>query len=89
MDLVIKAYSALCELEVFTINGIKADYDDFGDKRDVSRYDAEEYGCGNMQFRPKPATQEILDRYGINITEYNEVCDKLDCLSFGSCGWCI
>ena len=33
MELVIKPYGCLCELETFTINGIPADYDDFGDKK--------------------------------------------------------
>ena len=89
MELKLKAYECLCSLAEFEINGFEADYEDFGDKYDTCPNLAEEYGCGNMKFIPKPATQEILDKYKISPKEYAEVCEKLDCLSFGSCGWCI
>ena len=88
MKLEIKCYGALCSLEIFKINDIDAYEGDFGDKEDIDRDNAEDYCCGNMQFIPKPATQKILDKYKINVDEYNKVCEKLDVLSFGSCGWC-
>lgn len=90
MELTIKPYGALCALQVFDINGISASYYDFGDNYDHDKESAEDYGCGDMQFDAKPPTQSILDKYNINIDEYNEICIKLkDALSFGSCGWCI
>lgn len=89
MKLNIKVYSALCALEEFKINGKSADSDDFGEHYDKCPGDAEPYGCGNMTFVPKPYTQEVLDKYGITEAEYDEICDQLDCLSFGHCGWCI
>lgn len=88
MKLEIKAYKYLCELEAFKINGQKANYNDFGDKYDTMAEKAEQYCCANMKFIPKPATQEVLDKYKINADEYNEICKELDCLSLGSCGWC-
>lgn len=85
-----KAYSALCELEEFNINGIQADYEDFGTKKDTDPENAEPYSCGNMEFLPKPPTQEVLDKYNITTDDYIEVCNKLtDELSFGCCGWCV
>lgn len=88
MKLKIEVYSCLCELSEFEINDIKANYEDFGDKYDTEPDLAEAYCCYNMQFIPKPATQEILDKYKINVDEYTQICEKLDCLSFGECGWC-
>lgn len=88
MKLKIKCCKCLCELDEFEINGIKADYKDFGTLEDNSPELAEPYCCGDMLFTPKLATQEVLNKYKINADEYNKVCDELDCLSFGSCGWC-
>ena len=80
----------MCALEKFNINGIQAYYEDFGTKKDINPNGAEPYGCGDMEFIPKPYTQEILDKYQITTDDYNEVCNKLkDELSFGYCGWCI
>lgn len=88
MKLICESYGALCELSRFEINGTDASYRDFGTKEDIAEnYD--DYGCGNMRFIAKPATQKILDKYNINVDEYNEVCEKLDKeLSFGCCSWC-
>lgn len=88
MKLKLEVYKCLCALAEFEINGIKASYEDFGDKYDTQPSLADDYCCGNMQFIPKLATQEILDKYKINVDEYNQICEKLNCLSFGSCGWC-
>lgn len=88
MKLKLEVYKCLCALAEFEINGIKASYEDFGDKYDTQPSLANGYCCGNMQFIPKLATQEILDKYKINVDEYNQICEKLNCLSFGSCGWC-
>ena len=89
MKLKLKCYDYLCSLEVFEINDIKADYNDFGTKEDVDSYNAPDYGCGNMQFTPKLATQKVLDKYQITVDDYNKICEELDCLSFGYCGWCV
>ena len=44
LNIDIKPYSALpCELEVFRINGIKADIDDFGNNYDANPEIADEY----------------------------------------------
>lgn len=91
MILIIEAYDALCSLSTFQINGISADYDDFGEKADLNRRAAPDHGCGNMTFTPYAEPREgILERYQINMENYQEICDKLtEALSFGYCGWCI
>lgn len=90
MDCICESFDALCSLKKFVINGVEAQYGDFGTKEDTAWEEADDYCCGNMQFIPKPATQKVLDKYDINVDEYNEVCKKLDeQLSFGCCGWCL
>jgi len=89
MKLVIKPYGALCELKKFTINGIDAVYEDFGEKYDHEPTHAEDYCCGDMRFEAKNSTLEILDKYFIDEDEYDKICGELgDALDFGSCGWC-
>lgn len=71
------------------INGVHASEDDFGSHSDVGTDEAEPYCCSNMEFQAVPATQSVLDKYKISVTEYNEVCEKMDKgLSFGGCCWC-
>jgi len=90
MKLELEVYDCLCELSTFVINDVDADNRDFGEKYDHGSEYAEDYACGNMQFDPKNATQTILDKYKITLTEYNEICSKLETvLGFGSCGWCV
>lgn len=46
--------------------------------------------CADMQFDPKPPTEEVLNRYNITEEEYYNICNELECkLCVGSCGWCI
>jgi len=89
MELTLKIYGCLCSTEVFIINGVDADYDDFGEKYDRGS-DAEDYACADMQFTGRDSTSEILAKYSINQSEYDEVVSELsEKLSFGSCGWCV
>lgn len=89
MNIKIETYNCLCETKVFQVNGIDADWSDFGDKYDREPENAEDYCCADMRFTAKPATQEILNKYKINDNEYSKVCDVLaDKLSWGCCGWC-
>jgi hypothetical protein len=89
MKLKLKVYKCLCKTEKFTINGIEADSKNFGNKRDISSKEVEYYCCGDMQFMPKLATQEVLDKYKISLDEYNKIANQLsESLSFGSCGLC-
>jgi len=79
-----------CSTSKFMINGVGADQDDFGEKHDRDSENAEDYGCGDMEFTRNPSTNEILDKYRINEEQYQEVCEKLEeGLSLGSCGWCV
>lgn len=83
-------FSALCATQAFSINGIPADSGDFGEHYDNAPDEAEPYGCGDMRFFPKPATDEVLKKYGISANEYTEIAEKLESgLSFGGCGWCV
>ena len=87
---IINVFSALCALETFKINGIDADENDFKEyKEDIGREYAEPYCCGNMVFKAKFPTTEILNKYNITLEQYTFIAEKLeDLLSFGSCGWC-
>lgn len=89
MNLKLEMFGALCEPRVFDINDKRADYSDFGHKSDHAPEDAEPYCCGDMRFESKAPTQAVLDKYGITLDEYDEVCKILEeNLSWGSCGWC-
>lgn len=86
----LKVFDCLCETEVFQINGVDADWEDFGEKCDTQRTLAQPYACADMQFTRVPATPEILKKYKIDKDEYNMVCEALEeKLSFGRCGWCV
>lgn len=90
MTLKIKGYRCLCSLAEFEINGIPADYDEFGEKYDHNPGEAEPYACADMRFDRRPAASEVLKKYSITEREYEEICDKLtELLSFGCCGWCV
>ena len=89
MELELKIYNCLCATARFTINSINADDSDFGYSYDSDPENAEDYGCGNRIFEPKPSTDEILTKYSISNDEYDEICKKLqERLSFGRCGYC-
>lgn len=88
MKLELEIYSALCATSKFIINGVDAESSDFGYQGDQGD-DPPDYCCGDMQFEGKEATQEVLNKYGISIPEYNFIVGQLEAgLSFGSCGWC-
>jgi hypothetical protein len=91
LKVVVIPYHALpCSCETFTINGMDADKDDFGSSCDMDPDNAEQYGCGNRIFIPQMPTDEVLEKYSINLREYAEICAKLqDMLAVGTCGWCI
>ena len=90
MTLEFEMHKCLCEPKLFKINGMSADYRDFGNKEDSLPASPYSYMCENMKFTPILPKQVVLDKYGINVDEYVEICDKLEkSLSFGRCGWCL
>ena len=90
MEIQIEAFKSLCATEVFRINAIEADTEDFGRNYDHCPQAAEPYGCGDMRFEASPATDEVLKKYGITLEEYAQICDKIDSeISFGRCGLCV
>ena len=91
VDLKLEFGGSLCYTPLFVINGKDADYNDFGDKYDRDPENAEDYGCGNMQFkRDYERKDELMQKYNINHEEWDMICNKLEeGLSFGTCGWCI
>ena len=89
MKLELEIYSCLCATEKFTINALPADTEEFGSQYDRDSSNADDYGCGNMQFTGKESTEAVLLKYGISEEDYREVVRMLeDKLSFGCCGWC-
>ena len=90
MKLECKSIGCYCELDVFTINGQDAIYEDFGSKYDHYKDGAGDYCCGDMRFEANPPTDEVLSKYGITKREYKTVCKRLtEELNFGRCGECI
>ena len=90
MKLEIEVYSALCSLSIFKINDIEAEEEDFVYKYDHSPETSEDYSCGDMRADIKIPTDDILEKYKINLTEYNEIAFKVaEKVSFGCCGWCV
>ena len=90
MTLKLKSLKYYCDLEEFEINGIKAEWEDFGEKFDADEDNAEPYGCGNMTFIAKALSTEILKKYDITAEEYDSICKELEeKLSFGCCGCCV
>jgi len=90
MKLELEFGDALCFTSTFKINGINADSDDFGEKYDRDTENAEDYGCGDMQFTRIEPKSEVLEKYGITEDEYFKIAEKLEGgLSFGCCGWCV
>jgi len=86
----IKIFDALCSTEVFTINGKRADSNDFGDQGDNDSANAEDYACGDMRFETQPPTADVLEKYEIDELEYWTIANKLaEGLSFGCCHWCV
>ena len=77
-----------CALSKFTINGIAADEDDFGDTETDPQ--DEPYTCKNHRFVPKMPSQEVLNKYKIGLGDYAEICSALkETLYVGYCGMCI
>ena len=100
MELIVQPYKSLpCELEVFTINGQKADWSDFGENADDSfgyneeDYDSDlyRYGCLNHYFEPKEELKEkAMAKYNISAEDFETICEELESkLYVGECGWCI
>lgn len=90
LDLKFEVMGALCAMQVFVVNGIEADYGDFGEKYDDHPSIAEDYGCGNMKFFPGEISEELLNKYSITREQATHIQGKLEeALSFGQCGWCI
>ena len=85
MTCTLKAFDMLpCEVEVFVINGVKADEMDFGE---ITIEHDEHYGCC-IDFKENPPTTEVLAKYNIDKQEYEEILDILSSEFFGSCHCC-
>ena len=92
-SIIIQLYSGLpCELEVFTINGIDAYYQDFGKTYDSKREYAEEYCCGCMMFescKDREQKKTTMAKYSLSWEEYDEICELLEeVLYVGYCNRC-
>ena len=89
----VKAMKCMCALETFTINGEKADSDDFGFSYDECPENADDYGCGNKIFMPYELGSKEFKackaKYKISTREYMEIVAKLkEELDFGHCSLC-
>ena len=87
-EIIIEPFDSLpCSLRTFTIGGIVADEDDFGEK---------EFGSGSCMdnscsctFIPGKPTKEVLEKYKITEEEFYNICEELVIeLNVSSCGCC-
>lgn len=80
-----------CAAATFTIGGVTADKDDFGEQCDVHPEDAEDYACGSNQFTPYANVRlEVLEKYNITEAEYRALQAELESKFYvGGCGWCV
>lgn len=90
MELITTCHCGLpCALNKFTINGVEADQDDFGET--VSESD-DWGGCINNHFEGniEPShIKEMCNKYNVTYEEYLEIVEHLECeLDVGDCGWC-
>ena len=90
MKIEIEVYDSLCAISTFRINGIEADEYDFVVKYDHSPGTAEEEGgCGDMRADIISATDKVLKKYRISLSEYSDIAEQLsEKLTFGNCGMC-
>ena len=87
--IVIERGSSCSTPKTFLINGKSAYLDDFGYMEDKDPTSAPELGCGDMTFTAYDPKQFVLESYGITISEYETICEKLAVeMHIGRCGWC-
>lgn len=89
-DIIIKTSIHGCGTDVFSINGVNAWEDDFGELLDVAPYKAPEFGCGDKRFvRYEHIDSAVLERYHITESEHEEIIRRLESeLHFGFCALC-
>lgn len=92
MKIEMKKYSGLpCQLEVFKINDIKADLNDFGTSEDIRPELAEPYSCGYSAFK-RDSSKRVLceEKYHITEGDFDDICSKLEgYLEVGECHYCV
>lgn len=89
MKLTLTFGTGFCCAKVFFINEFPANVTDFGKQFDAEPSKRTQYGCGNRVFKAFPVNENVLEDYEINVSEYNEICDKLtEGLSWGRCSLC-
>jgi len=92
LNIELETYTGLpCATRKFSINGIDASKDDFGESIDTSAENAPEYGCGHREFIPNDENMEsAMKKYNITASEFYEVQQKLQAeLLVGRCALCL
>lgn len=86
-EIVLSTHDCLpCAVDKFRINGIRANEEDFGE---VNLENVGRYTCRISGFTPGKVKQKILDKYGITIDEFYEICSKLDeVFEYRTCSYC-
>jgi len=87
MDITIEQYRYLpCTLSEFKINNIDANVSDFGETE--SEGSPFNNGC-RVRFKVKLPTDEVLNKYKINLNDYSTICERLgEVLDIYNCGYC-
>lgn len=91
MEVIIERFEYMpCELKIFTINGKKANKNDFGEISTHGKSDEDFCECVDMYFESNPPMEKVLNKYNITEEEYYNICNKLeDELYVGDCEWCV
>ena len=69
MELNLIICGTFCKTMVFKINGVDADYKDFGEQYDRDSENAEDESCGDMRFTGNPSTPKIIEKYKIKVEQ--------------------
>ena len=77
MKIETKIYNSLCKTSTFRINGIEVDKYDFVIKCDHSPENSKGRGCGDMRADIIPATDKVLKKYQISLSEYNNIAKQV------------
>jgi hypothetical protein len=87
MKIEIKVPTAMpCRPEVFKINGVNAELEDFGS---IEKEQGGWYSCKNIRFQHKLPTTAVLQKYRISLEQYAEVVRELERrLDLHSCSMC-
>jgi hypothetical protein len=87
MEIVIKLSELCNKVDVFTIEGLGADINDFG--KMILLGDSELYYCSPSYFKANIPDGKVMDEYCLDVNDWYTICNKLeDKVKFSGCSEC-